>query len=145
MNLIYQILCDVRVLHEYYLTDSNNSSVFQDATQIERLAWLTKRNQEGLPAGSKDLQFTLPPCMTTVFHNQDLRLLPSVSGFQLAVRVNPTTQGGTTRYAPIIPLAGTTNFIILIKAGDNFPGINSRMKRPINSLYYFSNVSLNNN
>jgi hypothetical protein len=145
MNLIYQILCDVRVLHEYYLTDPNNASVFQDATQIERLAWLTRRGQEGLPAGAKDLQFILPPCMTTLFRNQDLRLLPTITGFQVAVRVNPTTQGGTTRYLPAIPMPAAMNLIILMQTGDSFPGItNSRMKRPVTSLYYFSNVSLGN-
>jgi hypothetical protein len=145
MNLIYQILCDVRVLHEYFLTDSNNASVFQDATQIERLAWLTRRGQEGLPAGAKDLQFILPPCMTTLFRNQDLRLLPTMTGFQVAVHVNPTTQGGTTRFAPTIPMPGAMNLIILMQTGDSFPAItNSRMKRPVDSLYYFSNVSLGN-
>jgi hypothetical protein len=143
MNLLYQILCEVRVLHEYYLTDPDNSSVFQDTTQSGRLAWFTRREQTGLPAGSKDLQFVLPPCMTSLFRNKGIQLLPADSGFQLGLRVTQTVVGGTTRYAPAIPLAGIVNLIILMKTGVSFPAItNGRMQRPVPSLYYFSNVSL---
>jgi hypothetical protein len=143
MKLLYKILFEVKVLHEYYLTDPDNSCVFQDAQQTDRLAWLDKRYKSDQPAGSDDLRFILPPCMTSPFANQDLRLLNSLSGFQVAVRVKETVQGGSIFYSPAIPLAGNFNLLVLIKTGTRFGRLtNGRVRRPVNALYYFSNADL---
>ena len=143
MKLLYKILSEVKVLHEYYLTDPDNSCVFQDAQQTDRLAWLDKRYKTDQPAGSDDLHFVLPPCMTYPFANQGLRLLNSLSGFQVAVRVKETVQGGSVVYSPAVPLAGTFNILVLMKTGAQFGRLtNGRLGRPVQALYYFSNADL---
>ena len=145
MKLLYQILFEVKVLHEYYLTDPNNTSVFQDAQQTDRLAWLDKRYKSDQPAGSDDLTFGLPPVMMAPFANQNLRLLDSLSGFQVAVRVNETVlPGGSVVYTPAIALDGNFNLIILMQqASGQFESLtNSRLRRPVSALYYFSNADL---
>src|SRR6185437_3336285 len=111
MKLLYNILFEVKVLHEYYLTDPDNTCVFQDAQQTDRLAWLDKRYKSDQPAGSDDLSFALPPYMAGPFTNQGLRLLSSLSGFQVAVRVK---ENGTGGYAPAIPLDGNFNLLVLM-------------------------------
>jgi len=145
MNLLYKILFEVKVFHEYYLTDPDNTSVFQDAQQTQRLAWLDRRYKTDQPAGSDDLRFVLSPAMIRSFKNQGLRLLNSLSGFQVAVRVSQTTQSnGTVTYTPAIPLADDFNMLILLQQsnGGFGPLTNGRLQRPIQSLYYFSNVDL---
>jgi hypothetical protein len=145
MTLLYNILFEVKVLHEYYLTDPDNTSVFQDAQQVDRLAWLDKRYKSDQPAGSDDLRFVLPSCLSNAFRNQDIRLLPSLSGFQVAVRVKGTLQSdGSTLYAPAIPLAGSFNMLVLIQQASGEFGLltNGRLARPVQSLYYFSNADL---
>jgi hypothetical protein len=137
-------LFEVKVLHEYYLTDPDNTSVFQNAQQTDRLKWLNRRYQADQPAGSDDLSFILPSYMTAQFRNQDLRLLSSLSGFQVAVRVNETVQSGTTVYTPAISMDGNFNLIILMQQGTGqFATLtNGRLSHPISSLYYFSNADL---
>lgn len=144
MKLLYNILFEVKVLHEYYLTDPDNTSVFQDAKQTDRLAWLNKRYQSDQPAGSDDLQFVLPSSMAAPFKNQDLRLLNSLSGFQVAVRVNETVTGGSVVYSPAIPLDGNLNLLVLLQqqTGQFAALTNGRLQRPVASIYYFSNADL---
>lgn len=144
MKLLYNILFEVKVFHEYYLTDPDNTSVYQDAQQTDRLKWLNRRLQTDQPAGSDDISFVVPPCMVAAFRNQDLRVLKSLSGFQVAVRVNETVQAGTTTYTPAVSMAGNFNLIILIRqeTGQFATLTNSRMRRPLSSLYYFSNADL---
>ena len=144
MRLLYNILFEVKVLHEYYLTDPDNTSVFQDARQTDRLKWLDRRYKSEQPAASDDLSFELPSWMTAPFRNQDLRLLDSLSGFQVAVRVNETVQAGTTVYSPAVALDGNFNLIILMKqqTGQFATLTNSRMRHPVAALYYFSNADL---
>src|SRR5580693_1687981 len=102
MKSFYKILFEVKLLHEYYLTNPDNSSVFQSVKQADRLAWLSARYASDEPAISNDLQFVLPPAMSDLFKNQRLILLQSYSGFQVAVQVNTSVQtGGVIKYAPL--------------------------------------------
>ncbi len=143
MRLLYSILFEVKVFHEYYLTDPDNTCVFQDAQQTDRLAWLQKRYESDQPAGSDDLRFVLPSCMAAPFRNQDLRLLNSLAGFQVAVRVNETVRSdGSVVYSPAIPLDGNFNVLVLMQqqSGQFATLTNGRMQRPVTSLYYFSNA-----
>ena len=140
MKLLYQILFEVKVLHEYFLTNPDNTSVFQDATQTDRLAWLNDRYTKDQPV-LEDLGFGLAAATVEAFRNQGLILLNSFSGFQVAVQVTETIQGGTVTYAPIVPLAPDFNMVILMQQPEGQFGLltNGRLQRPVPALYYFSN------
>ena len=144
MKLLYKILFEVKILHEYFLTNPDQTSVFQDATQTARLAWLSNRFAKEQPVLSADVNFQLPPCMTSLFKNQKLILLRSLAGFQVAIQVNEVQSGGTVSYAPAVPLPANCNMLILMRqqVGQFGRLTNSRMQRPIPSLYYFSNEKL---
>jgi hypothetical protein len=145
MKLLYKILFEVKILHEYYLTNPDQTSVFQDAKQADRLTWLSNRFAKDQPVLSDDVQFQLPSCMTRLFKNQKMILLKSFSGFQVAIQVNEIPQsGGTFEYAPAVPLPANCNMLILVRqqVGQFGRLTNSRMQRPVQSLYYFSNEKL---
>ena len=115
MKLLYKILFEVKILHEYFLTNPDQTSVFQDATQTARLAWLSNRFAKEQPVLSADVNFQLPPCMTSLFKNQKLILLRSLAGFQVAIQVNEVQSGGTVSYAPAVPLPANCNMLILMR------------------------------
>ena len=145
MKSLYKILFEIKVLHEYYLTNPDNGSVFQDARQADRLGWLVSRYTKDQPAVSGDLEFILQPGMTELFKNQRLVLIRTFSGFQVAVQVIESVQsGGTVSYAPLVPMDGRMNILILMRQqGGEFGHLtNGRLRRPIQSLYYFSNEQL---
>jgi hypothetical protein len=145
MSTQYRILFEVKVLHEYYLTDPDNTSVFQEATQTGRLAWLDRRYKSDQPVISDDLAFGLSSPMKILFKNQGLLLVPGVSGFQVAIRTNAVTlPDGTIGYVPAIPLDGDLNLLIMLQqTGTEFSRItNGRMRRTVDSLYYFTNADV---
>lgn len=145
MKFLYQILFEVKVLHEYYLTNPDNSSVFQDATQTERLAWLSGRFQKDQPSLTGDVVFALPASMADPFKSQGLILLNSYAGFQVAIQVNETLQpDGTSVYSPAVPLDADFNLLVLMKQVEGQFGLltNGRLVRPISALYYFSNENI---
>jgi hypothetical protein len=142
MKLLYQILCEVKVLHEYYLTNPDNTVVFQDATQTERLAWLTNRYAEDQPVIGDDLEFVLPAAMVRPFANQGMVLVKSLGGFLVGIQVNETVQSnGTITYAPAIALDPTFNIVVLMRQvqGEFALLTNGRLQRPVQTLYYFTN------
>src|SRR5580700_5123152 len=144
MKLLYKILFEVKILHEYFLTNPDQTSVFQAAKQADRLTWLSNRYAKDQPVLSEDVQFQLPSGMARLFKNQKLILLKSWAGFQVAIQVNEVQSGGTVAYAPAVPLPADCNILILVQqqVGQFGRLTNSRMQRPIPSLYYFSNEKL---
>jgi hypothetical protein len=145
LKLLYKILFEVKILHEYYLTNPDQTSVFQNAKQADRLAWLSTRFAKEQPVISEDVQFRLSSSMARMFKNQKLILLNSYSGFQVAIQVNEVPQsGGSVAYAPAIALSADFNMVILMTQQVGQFGLltNGRMGRPIPSLYYFSNEKL---
>jgi len=145
MKLLYKILFEVKILHEYYLTNPDNTSVFQDATQTERLAWLASRYEADQPAISPDVTFALPSSMIKPFKNQGLVLVNSYSGFFVGVQVTESAPSGATQtWAPAITLANDFNILVLIQQQEGQFGqlTNGRMQRPVPSLYYFSNEAV---
>jgi hypothetical protein len=144
MKLLYKILFEVKILHEYFLTNPDQTSVFLATKQADRLTWLSNRYAKDQPVLSEDVQFQLPSGMARLFKNQKLILLKSWAGFQVAIQVNEVQSGGTVAYAPAVPLAADCNILILVQqqVGQFGRLTNSRMQRPIPSLYYFSNEKL---
>ncbi len=57
MPLIYKILCDVKWMHEYYLTGSNGQGVFDFPLQTDRLNFLFEQFRKDAPTINSNLEF----------------------------------------------------------------------------------------
>lgn len=140
---IYKILFEVLFLHEYYLTDADQSSVFDAANIANPGTYLTNRLQKNVPSTLDGVQVGLPAAMQQVFARQQLRLIPGYSGFQVVARVTATKQAdGTIVYSPVVPLDSTTSLLMLIRErGGSLSAIsNGRMQRNTDAIYFFGNT-----
>ncbi len=147
MKILYKILFEVKVLHEYYHTDSNRQSVFDTTiykTQQDRINFLDTRFMSDRPSVSNNLFFLLSPTTHDDFRGRHMVLLQSYSGFQVAVSVNEVVVNGVTAYKPAVPIEDNFNIVVLMyQASGQFSRLsNGRSQRNIPSLYYFSNEKI---
>ncbi len=145
MPLIYKTLFEVRMTHEFYLSELKGGSIFQYPNQEDRIIFLQDRFMRGMPSISQDLAFELAPEQHEVFDNYHLRLLDTYSGFKVVVEVNATAlPDGTVLYTPKIPLpAGFTINIGIVRKNPSVDSYtNGLFHRAINASYYFSNESI---
>jgi len=142
MNILYKILFEVKVLHEYYLTDPQGSSIFDAGTQAARLQYLLERFDNDFSPVNEDLLFSLPPEQQALFRNYRMVLIPSYSGCLVAIAVNAAQlSDGTTVYTPALSLPDDLNIVITInETRDLISRItNARMATPVKTAFYFSN------
>jgi len=142
MRTLYKILFEVKLLHEYYLTDPQGNSIFGLAAQADRLQFLADRFSTDVSALNEDLVFYLDPEQQALFRNNHLVLLNSYSGFQVAAEVNASTQSdGSVVYSPVVALPGDLNMVISIAETRNFIDqvTHARMSPPVVAARYFSN------
>ena len=159
MANLYRILFQVQLLHEYYLTDSDQTSVYDNISTAD--AYVTARQEQGRPSVMQLLKVELPAATRDFFSAHQLRLIDAYSGFQVIGKVMRAgaaagvagaapggvaggAPGGAVPYAPAIPLAAGANLFFLIRAplGALATITNGRIQREINSLYYFCNSTL---
>jgi hypothetical protein len=145
MKTVYKILFEVKLMHEYYLTDPDGTSVFDKTNQSDRLDFLTQRFNSDIPSINNDLEFQFPEESEKSFASQGLYLLATDSGFQVFAEVTESTLAdGTITYSPSIPLPDDYAVTVLItRNGDEMDRItSSRQQRNIESVYFFSNEKL---
>ena len=147
MDILYKPLVEVLLLHEFYLTDSEQNSIFDIANQADRITYLSSHFDESERTIRNDLMVVPDDATQSVLKNQHMRFVPTPSGFVIAVRVQTQTLGdGTIVYQPKIPISNDLNLnILLVKTNsylDSFT--NSRINRDLPSLYYFSNEDVLN-
>ena len=139
---LYKVLFEVQFLHEYYLTDADQSSVFDPTNIKDTAGYLAARQQQNRPSATKAVQFVMPAATQQLFRNYGLRLVNTYSGFKVIAKVTATTLAdGTTAYAPVVKLPVDCNLFFLIQPSDDLLGTttNGRMRREIGSLYFFNN------
>lgn len=142
MKIIYKILFEVKVLHEFYLTDPKGTSVFGSATQAAMLQYLDGRFASDMSTVNEDLLFSLTPEQQAMFRNYRMVLLNSYSGCQVAIAVSETQlANGNTAYTPLIPLPANLNCLIGITETRNFIDrvTNGRLSTVLQTARYFSN------
>src|SRR6476619_2596672 len=91
MAVIYKILFEVRVLHEYYLTQADGQSIFNLANQVDRIEFIKNRFLQDDRSINSELSFNLPDPLKKIFDNYHLRLLPVYSGCKVAIEVKRQT------------------------------------------------------
>lgn len=145
MSLVYKTLFEVKLMHEYYLTDADGKTVFQLANQVDRINFLLNQFSTDRPSVNEDIEFTFPKAMESKFGNCYLKLLPTYSGFKVAVRVNQQFLGdGTLVYEPFVTLPDDLNIYIQIekKSGAFDSYTHSGVFNPVASTYIFSNEDI---
>jgi len=141
MAIVYKIICEVKLLHEYYLTGSQGQSVFDETSQDDRLQWLYNHFSQGAPSINNDIDFVAPASQQQLFENYHLRIVPSYSGFKLAVRCRPQQLGdGTTVYTPFVPLPDNLEIPVMLEAKTNVHAFSSVLiGSPVRAGYFFTN------
>jgi hypothetical protein len=145
MNTVYKILFEVKLLHEFYLTDRNGSNIFSIATQAGRLNFLKSRfdtNDENI---NGDIDFIVPIQAKAIFDNYDLKLLPTYAGFKVVISVVPQKMlDGTMVYEPKNTLPDDFGIpVLVVKKGNQLNNVtNSKLEKTLPTAYYFSNDTI---
>lgn len=139
MSICYKTLFEVRVLHEYYLTEPDGKNVFDHAAAAARAAFLLEHGMNESRNINQDLEFVVPAGAREQY---PFVLLPTYAGFKVCIEVIPRkTVSGVTTYWPKFPLTDTTGFpVLLLRRNGNIDSYsNGRLNIPARSAFYFSN------
>ncbi|MEO9146855.1 MAG: hypothetical protein ABI237_14995 [Ginsengibacter sp.] len=144
MALIYKILFEVKLIHEYFFTDKNGDTIFAQANQSDRMALLLDEFGGDRKSINDDVDFEFPENLLTLYKNYHLKIIPGFSGCKVAIRVNKKTlTDNTLVYEPFETLPDNFDInILVLKKNNLIEGYsNSILRRPINSQYFFTNES----
>ncbi|HEV7780153.1 MAG TPA: hypothetical protein VGO58_02750 [Chitinophagaceae bacterium] len=143
MPVIYKTLAEVRLLHEYYLMDSDGSSFFDSTDPVLQQEFLLKRFEKDIPSINEHLDYVLPASGSLHRPSPFVIVIPSYTGFRILTPViEKKNTDGTIVYTPRHTLPNS----ISIRMNAKTPGLNGitnlRMQRNISSALYFSNYDL---
>jgi len=142
MALIYKILFEVKLIHEFFFTDKNGDTIFMQPTQSARMSVLLDEFSGDRNSINNDVNFEFPENLLTLYKNYNLKIIPGYSGCKVAIRVNQKTLSDNTLvYEPFEPVPDNFDINILLSKKNNLiEGYsNSVISRPVQSLYYFTN------
>ena len=145
MSRLYQPLVELRILHEYYLTDSNGDTIFDQPTADAQQQFLLNKLKENRPSINDDLHYIFPSSQQSILAGCQLRLIPRYSGFTVMIAVTESVlPSGDTAYSPVIPLPGDLLINILLnRKSSGLDAItNSRINKAMPSVYYFTNQDI---
>ncbi|WP_353480342.1 hypothetical protein [Haliscomenobacter sp.] len=138
----YKIVCEIHILHDYYLIDSAGASFFAKNKEQQQ-SLLNRKLQAGKYDVSKLFELQIDKETIETIKNLKLRLIPTSLGFNLAMEVKSEPQSdGSVRYRPAIPPAKNATLTIGLKAINRlFGNITSvALNQKDNKIYAFSNV-----
>ena len=144
MRTLYKPLFEVKLLHEFYLTDRSGNNVFELSAQADRLDFLFHKFESFADEINSDLSYEIPETCKDLLKNYGLKLLPSYSGLKLLIEAKlKKLASGVSTYEPIHKLEDDLHIPILIKRRTSrIDSItNQKLERNINSYYFFSNDS----
>lgn len=145
MTINYKILCEVKLLHEYYLSGPDGTTIFDKALQQERLDYLQDRANFRQPSIEKDLAFEVPEPALAIFTNYKLRLVRSYSGFKIFTAVKEVAlDGGVKGFRPEASFPDNLPIIIGLKPQTPVMETlsNGPLRKALPAKYYFTNRSL---
>jgi hypothetical protein len=143
MSLLYKTLFEVKLLHEYYLTDGEGNTIFSLSNQQDRLRFLLNAFSGGRDAINKDLGFAFPESRKSGYQGCDIQLIPGYSGFKIMIRVKQQRLADNTLvFEPFSDLPDHI-FIRIIKKNEQFNRYTRLKTRNIlPATYLFSNERL---
>src|SRR6476620_5932731 len=138
--VIYRTLFEVNLLHEYFLTRTDGSVIF-DKNPAQRKQFLEEEFAANRSSINDVLSFEFPESMKAVNESAFLLIIPTYSGCRVVAKVIPFKQpGGEVFYKPLSSLAANRNIFIQIKRKGPFDEFTAgRLYRPYQSIYYFTN------
>jgi hypothetical protein len=142
-DIIYKRLFEVQLLHEYYLTKTDETTVFDDLNNKD--VFLTENFDNGIASVSDDLLYLLPQAIQDVFSDFYLRLVPSYAGFSVMTKVTENVlSDGTIAYNPLVQLPATANLLVQLSLKNNLlvTVTNKRIDKNIPAVYYFTNEDI---
>jgi len=148
MPVIYKILFEVKLLHEFYLTRQDGSTIFELAGQDQRVNFLLEEFKNGNESINSDLLYEFHDVTKKEYEGYGLKLLPTYSGFKVAAKVNQKKLSDNSLvYEPHFPLPDDYCInIVLSKKNRSIDGYTSG---PTNSSlpasYFFSTEKISDN
>ena len=142
MSFIYKTLFEVKLIHEYFFTDINGDTIFAQPNQSDRLNLLLNEYSGDRQSINEDLLFEFPGDLLPVYKDYEIKLIPSYSGFKIAMRVNQKFLADNTLvYEALHTLPDNFDINILISKKNNLieSYTNSPLSRPVASMYFFTN------
>lgn len=141
-SVIYKTLFEVKILHEYFLTRPDGSSLF-DKTSVQKALFLEEEFSANNLSVNEFLGFEFPTFAKQAMEASYLRVVPSYSGFKVAVKVIPQPQSsGELLFKPTVPLAANQDIFIQINRKGPIDAVTGgRIIQPIPTIYYFSNLN----
>lgn len=140
-KITYKKLCQVHVLHEYFLLGRNESTFFGLGREARE-----DRIQKMLYHDTYDMrrQLSIVPTAKTekLLDEYHIRFIPTALGFFLGIEVKPETQpGGTVRYRPKLEIEEDFRITFLLKVKDTlwFNYSEGRLANPEQKQYFFTN------
>src|SRR5258708_1404897 len=145
MPLIYKTLFEVKLMHEYFITDVNGQAMFDEPIQKKRMQFLLSAFTNDRESIDRDLEAVFTDDFRQEAGNYYLKLIPAYSGFKVGIRVNPKLMpDGSLFFEPFaaVPddLVIAIQWIKKNKAIEQYT--NSRIDRPLPSIYFFSNENI---
>jgi hypothetical protein len=120
MSFIYKTLFTINILHEYFLTNQEGKTVFEEITPEGRLQFLLNEFSLGHMSIANELDFMFPASMQSDYENYGLKIVPSYSGCKVAIRVKPMVlNDGSTVYAPQSALPVSMPIYLLVDKRNN--------------------------
>jgi hypothetical protein len=142
-SVIYKTLFEVKLLHEYFLTRSDGSVIF-DKTPAQKKLFLEEEFAANRDSVNSMVEFEFPESMKRENDASFFRIIPTYSGCKVAVKVIRNKQtDGQVFYKPLTALPSNRNIFILIKRKGPIDSFTSgRLYRPYPSIYYFANSDI---
>ncbi|MEP7229811.1 MAG: hypothetical protein ABI691_06135 [Ginsengibacter sp.] len=142
---MFKTLCEVKLLHEYYLTERDGNTIFDIPDREGRIRFLSDKLQDNYPTINDDLTYEVSSHHQNIFSGHQLKLLPTYSGFQIVVAVvEKQLTGGVKAFEPKISLPDDLAItILLLRKNSKIDTIsNSNLRNSIPSCYFFSNETM---
>lgn len=140
MRTLYKTVCEVKWLHEYYLTLNDRTCVFDKNTQAARLQFLYDRFLANISSIHQDVDFR-QAAGSSLTRDLQWRIIPSYAGFRIMARVDERTLGnGTVVYKPLVAPAGNDTVRVSLYPRKDVRRYSGGLgMQSINPYWYFSN------
>ena len=145
MTYIYKTLFEIKLMHEFFLTNQQGQTPFELTDQQQRLAFVIQSFTDDLVSVNEELEYDFPESLKSTYENYGLKLITSYSGCKVAIQVNQTIgEDQSLKYQPTEDLPPNFSVVVLLSRKNNSIDryTNSRLGSAVPFTYFFSNEAL---
>src|ERR1700730_16639813 len=119
MPLVYKTLFEVKILHEFFLTEKDGKTIFELPNQADRINFLLDEYTLERISITNDLQFNFPSHLQLDYKGIFLILIIGYSAFKVLTRVNARPMPDNSLvYEPAAILPDDLNIYVLLSRND---------------------------